>query len=128
MVEVVSDDMKPYPRLNPTHAHTLEYSKDLAKAKAHHAAVMDYEVEDISDHKVEKQEGKPDKYLFWTRWKGWTKHWSTWEPAEHFLPMVNSVWRSYVLKHKLPVTLGELVSQKWGELRFPLTLICFYYL
>ena len=38
LVEVVSDDMKPYPRLNPTHAHTLEYSKDLAKAKAHHAA------------------------------------------------------------------------------------------
>ena len=107
LVEVVSDDMKHYPRLDPTHTHTLNFSREIAQEQAYHSAVLDYEVDDIEKHKVVKEEGKPDKYWFWTRWKGFTRHWKTWEPAEQFLPMVNSAWRKYVLRHKLPVTLNE---------------------
>ena len=65
LIEVVSDDMKPYPRLNPTHTHTLNYSRDVTAQREQHATIPDYEVEEVQAHRS-KWHGKLE---FLTKWK-----------------------------------------------------------
>ena len=85
----------------------MNYSRELEVQRARFATIMDYDVEDITNHEL-----KDDKWWFWTKWKGFTRHWNTWEPSEQFLPLVNSVWKKYVLKNKIPISVDKHIGGK----------------
>ena len=62
----------------------------------------DYEVDHIIGHDLIN-----GVYKFHVRWKGYESNWDTWEPPEQFLPGINTLWRDYCKKHKLPIKVTD---------------------
>ena len=76
--------------------------REISNKRAQFESIPDFEVEAIQQHRR-----KGDDYEFLTKWRGFARSWNTWEPAEHFLPVVHKVWRNYVLKHDIPVVITD---------------------
>ena len=57
----------------------------------------------ILDHKVDK-----GIHLWRVRWKGYGPEEDTWEPASHFMKIMNVDWKKWNKDHNIQVALTEL--------------------
>ncbi len=101
LTDYTADCLWPYPQIRGRTVE-LHYTQQLAKERRIADTVPDYEVDHIIGHDLIN-----GVYKFHVRWKGYESNWDTWEPPEQFLPGINTLWRDYCKKHKLPIKVTD---------------------